>query len=196
MHIFTGDERIRWYCLNASEIAFLVNRIKLIVKIETMFASIFLFIIQRMKAIYTLISLFMCLSLLSAQTIKSEYNKDLADSLGADIYGMKTYVFVILKTGETTIDNPEKVSEIFRGHLDNIARLATENKLVLAGPLATNEHSYRGIYIFDVKTIEEAKLLLKTDPAIVSGLLDADTFLWYGSAALPAYLDVHKKIEK
>lgn len=35
----------------------------------------------------------------NAQTINSNYNKALADSSGADDYGMKMYVLVILKSG-------------------------------------------------------------------------------------------------
>jgi len=35
----------------------------------------------------------------TAQTNNPNYDKALADSLGADDYGMKSYVFVILKSG-------------------------------------------------------------------------------------------------
>ncbi len=150
-----------------------------------------------MKRIAILTAAFLFASLgASAQTHNPKYDKALADSLGADMYGMKSYVFVILKTGPATIDDKEKVSQIFRGHLGNIARLAKEGQLVVAGPLGKNDKSYRGIYIFNVKTKEEAEILLKTDPAIESKLLDAEIFSWYGSAALPAYLNVHEKIEK
>lgn len=149
-----------------------------------------------MKTLILLIGLLLPTPLLWAQVDNPKYDKALADSLGADAYGMKSYVFVILKTGSETIEDKEKISEIFRGHLDNINRMANEGKLIIAGPLGKNDKAYRGIYIFDVKTTEEAAALLKTDPAIESGILDAEIFSWYGSAALPAYLKVHEKIEK
>jgi len=38
--------------------------------------------------------------------------------------------------------------------------------------------------------------LLETDPAIKEGLLEADLYSWYGSAALPLYLDASDKIWK
>ncbi|GAA0545961.1 YCII-related domain-containing protein [Chitinophaga japonensis] len=141
-------------------------------------------------------SLCLCCAAASAQTSNPRYDKALADSLGADEYGMKMYVLVMLKTGPKEINNKDTLRSLFRGHMANIQRLADEGKLVVAGPLGKNERSYRGIFIFDVKTIAAASDLLRTDPAIAAGLLDAELFEWYGSAALPVYLEVHEKIEK
>ena len=50
-------------------------------------------------------------------------------------------------------------------HLKNITRLAKEGKPVVAGSFL-DDGDIRGIYIFDVETIEEAKALTETDPAI------------------------------
>ena len=50
------------------------------------------------------------------------YEKALADSLGGDDYGMKSYFFVILKTGTNKTKDKELISESFRGHMDNINR--------------------------------------------------------------------------
>ncbi|KIC93414.1 YciI family protein [Flavihumibacter solisilvae] len=131
-----------------------------------------------------------------AQSTNPKYDKQLADSLGGDDYGMKLYVLVILKTGTNTSASKQLTDSLFRGHLENINRLAAENKLVVAGPLKKNEKAYRGIFILDVRSIAEAKELLKTDPAVEQKLLDAELFEWYGSAALPVYLKQHEKIEK
>jgi len=62
--------------------------------------------------------------------------------------------------------------------------------------LCKNDKQYRGIFILDAATVEEAGLLLETDPAIKEGLLEADLYSWYGSAALPLYLDASDKIWK
>lgn len=146
------------------------------------------------------IGLLLLLALLAiqakAQTANPAYNKTLADSLGADEYGMKQYVLVILKTGSNKIADKQKVDSLFRGHMGNINRLATAGKLVVAGPIKKNDKAYRGIFILNVKTIEEANGLLDTDPAIREKLLEAETFIWYGSAALPTYLPNHEKVEK
>jgi len=149
-----------------------------------------------MKTIFTLLGMIFLSNLNFAQNSNPGYDKALADTLQADQYGMKMYVLAILKTGETKIEDKEKVSGLFRGHMENINRLVDEGKLIVAGPLGENENSYRGIFIFDVKTIEEAEELIVTDPAINSGMLAAELYEWYGSAALPVYLETAKKITK
>lgn len=132
----------------------------------------------------------------TAQAPNPKYDKALADSLGADIYGMKPYVLVILKTGSNKTDNKAVTDSLFREHIANINRLAALGKLVVAGPLKKNDKAYRGIFILNVKGIDEAKILLATDPAVREKLLDAELFQWYGSAALGEYLKTHEKIEK
>ena len=125
------------------------------------------------------------------------YEKALADSLGGDDYGMKSYFFVILKIGTNETTDKELISESFRGHMDNINRLFKKGKLIVAGPFEKNDSSYRGIFILNnIKSIEEAKQLLQTDLALKNGLLDYEIFTWYGSAALPEYLPFSDKIWK
>ncbi|WP_129021081.1 DUF6265 family protein [Edaphocola flava] len=125
------------------------------------------------------------------------YDEALTRKLGGDEYGMKSYWLVILKTGPVTILNKDSVSTIFRGHLANIERLAEARKIIVAGPLGKNDHNYRGIFILnDIKTLEDAKSLLQTDPAVRSGLLEPEIYPWYGSAALPEYLEAADKIWK
>lgn len=125
------------------------------------------------------------------------YDKLLADKLGADDYGMKMFYLVILKTGVNSTTDQQLISESFRGHLDNINKLVEEGKMIVAGPLGKNERNYRGIFILnDIDSVDEAREILKTDPAIENGLLDYDIYDWYGSAALPEYLPYSEKIWK
>jgi uncharacterized protein YciI len=124
------------------------------------------------------------------------YDKALAEKLGADDYGMKSYIYVILKTGTNQTTDQTVINDRFRGHLDNINHLVEQGKLIVAGPLGKNDNAYRGIFILDVATIEDAEKLLQTDPAIKEGLLDFELYNWYGSAALPEYLETSDKIWK
>ena len=124
------------------------------------------------------------------------FDQELANSFGADDYGMKSYSFVILKTGSVVIEDEEEKQQLMRGHLDNISRLAEEGKLVVAGPFGKNELNYRGLFILTTTSTDEAQDLLKTDPAIAAGVFDIEVLPWYGAAALGAYLDVQKKITK
>lgn len=126
-----------------------------------------------------------------------KYEKELAKKLGGDDYGMKSYFLVILKTGTNTTAEKELISESFKGHMENIKKMVEGGKLIVAGPLGKNENSYRGIFILNnIKSVEEAKELLLTDPAIKNRLLDYEIFTWYGSAALPEYLPFSDKIWK
>lgn len=131
-----------------------------------------------------------------AQNNNPNYDEDLAKKLNADDYGMKPYVLVILKTGENKTTSEEETGKLFRGHMENISRLVEEGKLIVAGPLGKNEKTYRGIFIFDVPTIAEAKDLVITDPAIKEKLLAVEFYEWYGSAAMSEYLAASDKIWK
>jgi uncharacterized protein YciI len=125
------------------------------------------------------------------------YDKALAEKLGGDEYGMKSYFLVILKTGTNNTTDKTLINESFRGHMENINRLVEEGKLIVAGPIGKNEKNYRGIFILNnVTTIDDARELLQTDLAIKNGLLDYEIFTWYGSAALPEYLPYSDKIWK
>lgn len=144
--------------------------------------------------------LFSC-SLEKQEKLTQESTKDVAyDSLlvekyDADKYGMKQYVIAFLKRGPNRSQDSLEASQLQKAHLENIGRLAEEGKLLLAGPFL-DDGELRGIYIFNVKTIEEAKKLTETDPAIQKGSLVMELHPWYGSAAVMAIPDIHKKLEE
>ena len=130
---------------------------------------------------------------------KNILKQKLADSLGADERGMKSYMLVILKTGpkDAVITDKSQREELFKGHFANMFAMEKSGKLKLAGPFATkNDLGYRGIFLLDIKTEEEAKILLQNDPTIKSGIFEVEILPWYGSAAIPMHLKFHKQIAK
>jgi len=127
--------------------------------------------------------------------ITNGYDEALAKKLGADEYGMHKYVIAFLKKGPNTDQSEEEAKALQKAHMDNIGKLADKGKLVLAGPFLDNG-DLRGIYIFDVETIEEAEALTATDPAIKAGRLEMELHPWYGSAAVMQINEVHDKITK
>ncbi|MEI7421688.1 MAG: YciI family protein [Prolixibacteraceae bacterium] len=149
-----------------------------------------------MKTILMLSALFLLSISAVGQQNSEGYDPVLAKKLGADDYGMKWYVMVILKTGSNHEEDKAKRDSLFAGHMRNIGRLAELGKLVVAGPFGENDKAYRGIFILNVPTFEEANELLKTDPTIKQKIFAVDLFKWYGSAALSEYLGIHKKIQK
>lgn len=151
--------------------------------------------------LYPLKSILLFISLLTttfgfSQSINPDYDSKLAMKLGADDYGMKSYVFVIIKTGKAKIENKDSLNILFKGHMSNIQRLVKEGLLYVAGPFGQNELTYRGLFILNVKTVEEAQALCNTDPAIKAGLFDVDLIPWYGSAALGEYIKISEQINK
>lgn len=125
------------------------------------------------------------------------YNPVLAEKLGADDYGMRSYVMVILKTGpnDSKITDKAERAELFKGHFANMSRLAEEGILVMAGPLMENPPK-RGLFIFNVKTPEEAKQYVETDPTVKAGVFEYELTKYYGSAALMQINQIHKTLQK
>lgn len=130
--------------------------------------------------------------------VKEKFDAKLAKKVGADDFGMRNYVFCILKTGpkDAEIKDKKERDEIFAGHMANIKRLADEGKLALAGPFGKNDRAYRGLFIFAVGSVEEAQKLVETDPVIQSGMMIAELTPWYGSAATMLVNESHNKVAK
>jgi uncharacterized protein YciI len=132
---------------------------------------------------------------LTSRDQPSGYDAALAQKIGADDYGMRKYVMAFLQAGPNRSQDADTRAKLQRAHLDNITRLANQGKLILAGPFLDNGE-IRGIYIFDVQTVDEARKLTETDPAIQAGSLKMDLHPWYGSAALMQVNEIHQKIAK
>ncbi len=130
-----------------------------------------------------------------AQSKNPQYDPQLAQKLGADQYGMKVYVMAFLKSGPNQLKDSVARHQLQIAHLKNIMRLADEGKLIVAGPFM-DDQPIEGIFIFNVTTVEEARKLTETDPAIKAGSLIMELHPWYGSAALMETVSIHKKLEK
>lgn len=146
-----------------------------------------------------LLSLFIFCAFTIFHAQQNNFDQKLADSLGADQRGMKNYMLVILKTGpkDKEITDKSKRAEMFKGHFSNMKEMEKSGKLKMAGPFATeNKLGYRGIFLLDVKTAEEAQTLIQKDPTVKNGIFEVEILPWYGSAAIPMHLKYHKKIAK
>jgi hypothetical protein len=54
----------------------------------------------------------------------------------------------------------------------------------------------RGLFVFAVKDIEEARQLTATDPIIINGEMVAEYHGYYGSAALMLVRETHERLAK
>jgi uncharacterized protein YciI len=122
------------------------------------------------------------------------FDAALAKRTGADARGMRRYVLVILKTGPTRMPDGEARDAMFAGHMANIQRLSKAGKLALAGPFMKDPGGWRGLYVFAVDDIEEAKVLVATDPVIIHGEMVAEYHPWYGSAATMLLPEWHERL--
>jgi uncharacterized protein YciI len=84
----------------------------------------------------------------------------------------------LLKRGEKwTPEKTPATAELQKAHLANIVRLAEMKKLVVAGPFG-DDGQLRGIFVFKVASLEEAKALAETDPAVQAGRLTIEMHPW------------------
>jgi uncharacterized protein YciI len=144
-----------------------------------------------LKKIHYILVLGLCMSV----NTYAEYDKDLAASVGADDYGMKSYVMVLLVTGDKTIEDKAERDKAFAGHFANMGQLAEEQKLVVAGPFV-EARPKRGLFIFNTDSLETAESWVKTDPAVKAGIFNYELYKIYSSAALMLVNEQHKKLQK
>jgi uncharacterized protein YciI len=127
--------------------------------------------------------------------ISSGFDVGLAKKTGADERGMRGYVLVILRTGPKRMPDGAGRDAMFAGHFANMERLAKAGNLVLAGPFEKDADDWRGLFVFAVQDIGEAKALTATDPVIANGEMVADYHAWYGSAATMLIPELHEKLQ-
>ena len=89
----------------------------------------------------------------------------------------QTYLAFLTRGEKWTPEKTPATEEIQKGHMANINRLAEMKKLVAAGPFGGNGR-LRGIFVFRVGSLEEAKALTVSDPAVQAGRLAMEIHPW------------------
>jgi uncharacterized protein len=107
--------------------------------------------------------------------------------------GMEQYYFGLLNRGPRwTAEVTDATKKIQEGHMANIQRMADVGALMAAGPIE-DDGSLRGIFIFRVKTADEARALAAGDPAIQAGRLTLELHPWLGPSGIgERYRSEHK----
>ena len=90
---------------------------------------------------------------------------------------MTAYLAFLVRGEKWTPERTPQTEEIQKGHMANINRLAEMKKLVVAGPFGDNG-TLRGIFVFRVDSMEEARSLTLSDPAVQAGRLALDLHPW------------------
>lgn len=87
------------------------------------------------------------------------------------------HTFVFLRAGpEAAKLSAEQRQELQRGHMANINRLAEERALYVAGPFGkpNPEPELRGLFILATDDVDEARVLVSSDPSVGAGVLTAE----------------------
>ena len=137
----------------------------------------------------------LCALATQAQEAAPAYDAAKAQAWGANEQGLRSYVFVLLKTGPKRMPDGPARNEMFQGHFANMTRLAKEGLLVYAGPL-DGKDGLRGLFIFATADMEAARKAVDTDPVIVNGEMVAELHKHFGSAALLSVNEWHPKLIK
>jgi uncharacterized protein YciI len=87
------------------------------------------------------------------------------------------YLGFLTRGAKWTPEKTPATQELQKAHLANINRLAEMKKLVVAGPFG-DDGTLRGIFVFRVASLDEAKTLAETDPAVKAGRLAIDMHPW------------------
>ena len=132
-----------------------------------------------MKIDFRVCFLFLSLSALTFSTVNAQENTS-ASKEKSPAEKITQFWFVMIKTGPKQDFDSASKAKLFEGHMANINRLYYEGILKVAGPFGKNDFSWRGIFIFDCKTREEADSYVSTDPAVAAGLFTVDIVPWYG----------------
>ena len=101
-----------------------------------------------------------------------------------------TYQLVLLKRPAERADLPEdRVAEIQAAHLAHLTRMAEEGYAVVGGPFGDqDDERLRGLVLYRVGSVDEARRLAEADPAVQAGRLEVEVMTWYtekGALAFP-----------
>ena len=98
--------------------------------------------------------------------------------LGQPPANMMTYYLIMLVKGpKWTPETSPALEQLQKDHLAHLRKMALAGKLVLAGPL-TDGGDIRGLGVFKVGSMEEARALEADDPAVKAGRLAIEVHPW------------------
>jgi uncharacterized protein YciI len=92
---------------------------------------------------------------------------------------MTVVYMVLLKRGPSwTPQQTPETKAVQEAHMANIRAMWEAKKLIVAGPFG-DDGDLRGVFIFQVASLEEAKALAATDPAVKAGRLAVEIHPWW-----------------
>lgn len=100
------------------------------------------------------------------------------------------YQLILLRTapGAPQLAKDEH-DKLMSGHLGHFRKMASEGKMVVAGPFADqDDKTAEGLCLYRTGSVAEARALAELDPAVQKGLLRVEAMTWFtekGALAFP-----------
>jgi len=93
---------------------------------------------------------------------------------------LRVFVFSYLLLDEPEQLSKDELSTLVKGHRSNIEQLSEAGTLLIAGPLfePVIGENYSGLFVFDVRTIEDGLRLFNTDPAVQAKVFKPEMYLF------------------
>lgn len=108
------------------------------------------------------------------------WSEDVLKKTATPLKMTTAYLGLLTRGKKWTPAKTPETEALQKAHIANINRLAELKKLVVAGPFG-DDGTLRGIFVFKVATLAEAKELAETDPAVKAGRLAIEIYPWYVS---------------
>ncbi len=105
------------------------------------------------------------------------WSEDVMKKPASPIKLTTAYLALLTRGAKWTPEKTPATEELQKAHLANIVRLAGLKKLVVAGPFG-DDGQLRGIFVFKVASMDEARALTETDPAVQAGRLAIELHPW------------------
>jgi uncharacterized protein YciI len=97
---------------------------------------------------------------------------------------MTNYVVGFFHKGPNwTAEQTDETRRMQEAHLANFQKLAEAGKLIVAGPFG-DSGALRGMLIFKLESVDEARKLMDADPTLKAGRLTLDLHPWFAAAGL------------
>jgi uncharacterized protein YciI len=99
-------------------------------------------------------------------------------------FRMMVYYLVLLRSGPNSgAGDSASRARMFAGHMANIRRLGAERSMVVAGPIEDGG-DLRGIFVLQARSLDDARRLVKTDPAVQAGEFRPEVYQWYAPSGM------------
>lgn len=101
--------------------------------------------------------------------------------LGEPEMQFESYQLVLLRRGpKWTPEETPALEQLQQAHLAHLGKMGESGKMVIAGPFGDqHDQSLRGMCLYRVGSLEQAKNLAKEDPMVKAGRLKVEVLTWY-----------------